>query len=119
MSYQVIKKSDHGNWVKLSGKMTVRDLQELQTLAKLSLEPSGQFRMLIELEGFEGWSKESGWEDSFFWEGDGDSNSKLAIVGDEKWKDDIFMFTGKPMRRMAIEFFPQAQFDQAQAWLSE
>jgi len=45
--------------------------------------------------------------------------SKLAFVGDEKWKVEIFMFTGKPMRHTAIEYFPQDQFDQAQAWLSE
>ena len=119
MSYQLIKKNDHDNWVKLSGKLTVRDFQELQTLAKLSLEQFGQLRMLVELEDFQGWSKESGWEDSTFLEENAESMSKLAFVGDEKWKDEIFMFTGKPMRQIAIEFFPQDQFDEAQAWLSD
>lgn len=119
MSYQLIKKSHGVNKVKLSGKMTVNDLQELHTLARLSLEQFGQFRMLVELEDFHGWSKEAGWEDSYFLEENGESMSKLAIVGDEKWKEEIFMFTGKPMRQMAIEFFPQDQLDQAQAWLSE
>jgi hypothetical protein len=119
MSYQLIKKNDHDNWVKLSGKMTVRDFQELQTLAKLSLEQYGRLRMLVELEDFQGWSRESGWEDSTFLEENEASMSKLAFVGDEKWKDEIFMFTGKPMRQIAIEFFPQDQFGQAQAWLYE
>ena len=45
--------------------------------------------------------------------------SKLAFVGDEIWKVGFFMFTGKPMPQMAIEFFPQDQFEQAQAWISE
>ena len=45
--------------------------------------------------------------------------SKLAFVGDENWKDEIFLFTGRPMRQMAIVFFPKDQVDQAQAWLSE
>jgi len=119
MSYQLIKKNDHDNWVKLSGKLTVRDFQELQTLARLSLEQFGQLRMLVELEDFQGWSKETGWEDSTFLEENEQGMSKLAFVGDEKWKDEIFMFTGKPMRQIAIEFFPQDQFDQAQIWLSE
>jgi len=119
MSYQLIKKNDHDNWVKLSGKLTVRDFQELQTLARLSLEQFGQVRMLVELEDFQGWSKESGWEDSTFLEENEEGISKLAFVGDEKWKVEIFMFTGKPMRHTAIEYFPQDQFDQAQAWLSE
>jgi hypothetical protein len=30
--------------------------------------------------------------------------SRLAFFGDEKWKDEIFLFTGRPMRQMAIEF---------------
>ena len=119
MAYQLIKKNDHDNWVKLSGKLTVRDFQELQTFARLSLEQFGQVRMLVELKGFQGWSKETGWEDSPFLEDNGEGLSKLAFVGDEKWKDEIYMFTGKPMRHMAIEFFQEDQLDQAQAWLSE
>ena len=67
--------------------------------------------MLVELEGFEGWRKETGWEDTSFLEENGEGVSKLAFVGDEKWKDEAFMFTGKPMRQMAIEFFPRDQFD--------
>ena len=119
MSYQLIKKFDRVNWVKLIGKLTVRDFQELQTLARLSLEQFGQVRILVELEDFQGWSKETGWENTSFLEENEEGISKLAFVGDEKWKVEIFMFTGKPMRQMAIEFFPQDQFDQAQAWLSE
>ena len=119
MSYQLIKEFNRNNWIKLTGKLTVRDFQEIQALARLSLERFGQFRVLIELEDFQGWSKETGWENSSFLDESGKGMSKLAFVGDEKWKTEIFMFTGKPMRKMAIEFFPQDQFDQAQAWLSE
>lgn len=119
MSYQLIKEFKHEVWVKLSGKLTVHDFQELQALAKLSLEQFGQFRALIELENFQGWSREAGWEDSPFLEENGARIFKLAFVGDEKWKTEIFMFTGKPMRQMAIEFFPHDQFEQAQAWLSD
>jgi hypothetical protein len=68
---------------------------------------------------FQGRSNETGWEDTTFLEENGEGMSKLAFVGDGKWKDETFMFIGKPMRQMSIEFFPQDQFDQAQAWLSE
>ena len=119
MSYQLIKEFNRKVWVKLIGKLTVRDLEELQDLARVSFEKFGQFRELVELEDFQGWSKEAGWENSPFLEESEEGMSKLAFVGDEKWKTEIFMFTGKPMRQMAIEFFPQDQFDQAQAWLSE
>ena len=66
MSYQLIKEFNRINWIKLIGKLTVSDFQQLQTLARLSLEQFGQFRVLIELEDFQGWSKETGWENSFF-----------------------------------------------------
>ena len=119
MSYQLINKFNRDNWVKLSGKLTVHDFQVLQALARLSLEQFGQFRVVVELEDFQGWSNESGWADTAFLDDDGEGVSRLAFVGDEKWKDEIFLFTGRPMRQMAIEFFTQDQFDQAQAWLSE
>jgi hypothetical protein len=119
MSYQLIKDFNRVVWVKLIGKLTVSDFQELQALARSSLEKFGQFRALIELEDFQGWSKETGWENSVFLEDNEGSLSRLAFVGDEKWKVEIFMFTGKPMRDIAIEFFQKDQFDQAQAWLSD
>ena len=119
MSYQLIKEFNRNNWIKLIGKLTVSDFQQLQAMARLSLEQFGQVRILVELEDFQGWSREAGWENSFFLEENDKGISKLAFVGDEKWKVDIFMFTGKPMRQTAIEFFPQDQLVQAQAWLSE
>jgi hypothetical protein len=119
MPYQNNKTCDGEHWIKLSGKLTVPDFQELQDLAKLSLERFGQVRILVELEDFQGWSREAGWEDSFFLAEEGDLISKFAFVGDEKWKDEVFMFIGKPWRKTAIEFFPQDLLAQAKAWLSE
>lgn len=117
MTYQVIKSLCSENWIKLSDKLTVSEFQELQALAKLSLIRFGQFRLLIELEDFLGWSREPGWEDSFFLD-DGNHISKIAFVGNEQWKDEAFMFMGKSMRKTAIEFFPQKQLSNAKAWLA-
>jgi hypothetical protein len=119
MPYRLIESLDSENWVKLSGRLTVHDFQELQALAKSSQERFGRIRILAELDEFEGWSGERGWEDSFFLAENGDQASRFAIVGDEKWKDEVFMFTGKPMRKTAIEFFPQDRLPEAKAWLSE
>ncbi|MGR9085920.1 MAG: STAS/SEC14 domain-containing protein [Gammaproteobacteria bacterium] len=119
MAYQLIKSLCSENWIRLSDKLTVSEFQELQSLAKLSLERFGQFRALAELVDFQGWSREPGWEDSFFLPEDGNRISKFAFVGDEKWKDDVFLFMGKQMRKTAIEFFPREQLAKAKAWLSE
>jgi hypothetical protein len=119
VTFRFIKSLDSENWIKLSDKLTVSEFQRLQSMAKSSLERFSQFRGLLELEDFQGWSREPGWEDSFFIAEDGNRISKIAFVGDEKWKEEVFMFMGKQMRKTAIEFFPKNQLAQAKAWLSE
>lgn len=119
MTFQLVKTLDSENWIKLGDKLTVSEFQKLQSMAQLSLEWFGQFRVLIELDSFHGWSREPEWEHSIFLMEDGNRISKIAIVGDEKWKDDVFLFMGKQMRKTAIEFFPQYQLAKAKAWLCE
>jgi hypothetical protein len=34
---------------------------------------------------------------------------KMAIVGDEKWRDDALAFTAKGFRSTAIELFPASR----------
>jgi len=46
-----------------------------------------------------------------------DDIEKIAIVGDEKWKDLVFAFTGKPFRRAAIEYFNSSHLEKARAWI--
>jgi hypothetical protein len=42
----------------------------------------------------------------------------MAIVGDEKWRDDALAFTAKGFRPTAIEFFPASRLNEAHTWLS-
>ncbi|MGR8932969.1 MAG: STAS/SEC14 domain-containing protein [Gammaproteobacteria bacterium] len=119
MSYTIISRTDEMSWVKFSGLLTVHDFLELQALGKKSLELFGCFRTLVELEDFHGWSKEPGWENTAFLMDTGWRRTKIAFVGDDKWRDDMFMFTGKPFRSAAIEFFPTARLAEAQAWLAK
>jgi SpoIIAA-like len=43
---------------------------------------------------------------------------KMAIVGDEKWKDDAFAFTAKGFRPTTIEFFAESGLNEARTWLN-
>lgn len=119
MTYRLINSLDSESWIKLSGQLTVGEFQQLQSLGASNLEKFGQFRVLIELARFQGWSREPGWENSFMLTEDENRISKVAFVGDEKWKEEVFMFTGKQMRKTAIEFFRQNQLAEAKAWLAE
>lgn len=119
MTIRIIQSFGSEHRIKISDQLTVREFQKIQSLGELSLERFGKFGVLIELEGFQGWSKEPEWENSFFLTERKDLPSKIAVVGDEKWKDDVFLFIGKGMREAAIEFFPLSQLGSAKAWLSK
>lgn len=122
MSIESIKSLESEHWIRISGRLTVSDFYRLQRLGESALERFGRFRMLIELDGFQGWSREPGWEDTFFLTEEELQRVRIAMVAmveDEKWKDDALMFMGKPIRKTAIEFFPASRFAEAKVWLAE
>ena len=43
---------------------------------------------------------------------------KMAIVGDEKWRDDALAFTAKGFCPTAIELFAASRISEARMWLS-
>ena len=118
MSIELIKKQEQEIWIKISGQASVKDYEQIQSLTLSTLESYKGCRMLIILDNFKGWSKDARWDEILFMQEHQNKVQKIAIVGDEKWKDDVFMFSGKPFRTTEIEFFPENQLDQARQWLS-
>jgi len=49
----------------------------------------------------------------------GDDISRMAIVGEERWRDDALMFVAKGLRATGIEYFTPADLDRARAWLNQ
>lgn len=117
MSYSIVEQNNELAWVKISGRLTITDLLGLQVLAQEIASENGDSLALIELDNFEGWSHESGWENTRFLPEQAGKNSRVAIVGDDKWKDDWLMFFGVPLRNTEIKFFPSDQTHVARAWL--
>ena len=118
MSFELIKKQEQEIWMKISAQVSVEDYQQVQSLILSSLAAYNDCRMLVILEDFKGWSKDNKWDEILFMQEHQDKVQKIAIVGDAKWKDDIFMFSGKPFRKTEIEFFPENQLELAKQWLS-
>jgi len=118
MSFELIKQQEQEIWIKISGQASVENYEKTQSLILSTLESYQDIRILIILDDFKGWSKEAKWERILFMQDHEDKVQKIAIVGDEKWKDEVFMFSGKPFRKTEIEFFPENQLDQAKQWLS-
>ena len=116
MSWEL--ESEHLGVVRVSGKVGVAELKSIQDELAAAIQASGAFRMLLFLEGFEGWAAGKGWEDTGFVDANDDMLDKMAFVGEERWRDLIFAFTLKGLRPVEIEYFMPHEADAARAWLA-
>ena len=80
-----------------------------QCKIKEVIKKTGHVQILILTENFEGWERSEGWGDWSFAERNDSYIDKIAVVGDEKWRDSVFSFTGKGFRSVAIEYFDAGQ----------
>jgi hypothetical protein len=103
--------------IRVRGMMKRADLARIVQVTRESIAREGRVRALILLEDFEGWERQEDWGDVSFVLEQGQHVEKMAIVGDERWRDRAFAFTAKGFRPTAIEFFIPSRTNQARTWL--
>lgn len=103
--------------IRIRGLLKKADYDRIIQIAKQAIAREGKIRALAILEGFEGWERHEEWGDVSFMIGQGQHIEKMAIVGDEKWRDDALAFTAKGFRPTAIEFFGPSRLNEARIWL--
>ncbi len=103
--------------VRISGVMKVSDQARLQSFARDLIGQGKEVRVLAKLENFQGWEKSEQWDDINFLIEHGNAIVKMAIVGDERWKDEVFLFAGKGFRTTEIAFFSPSALTDAEAWV--
>ena len=118
MPVEIIDASGKLLQIKIRGMLKKADYDRIIQIAKEAIEREGKVHALVILEAFEGWERGGDWGDVSFMMEQGQHIEKMAIVGDEKWKDDAFAFTAKGFRPTAIEFFAPSRLKEARAWLS-
>jgi hypothetical protein len=118
MPVEIINSSGKLLELKIRGMLKKTDHERLIQIAKEAIAREGKVRALAILERFEGWERREDWGDVSFMMQEGQQIEKMAIVGDEKWKDDAFAFTAKGFRATAIEFFPVSRLNEARTWLA-
>ena len=104
--------------IKIRGMLKKADYDRMVQIAKEAIVREGKVRALAILDGFEGWERHPDWGDVSFMMEQGQQIEKMAIVGDEKWRDDAFAFTAKGFRPTAIEFFSPSHLNEARIWLN-
>lgn len=101
----------------VSGQLGKTEFEQIQNEIASLIQKIGQINVLVLLEDFTGWEKAEGWEDTSLMEKVDSDINKIAIVGEEKWRDLATMFTLKDLRSAAVEYFSSATDESAKLWL--
>jgi hypothetical protein len=79
--------------------------------------PGGTVRLLVVLRNFEGWHPGSNWSNLTFYARHGDGIGRLALVGEDRWRDLALMFSAAGLRKAEVEYFTQDALEKAHEWL--
>lgn len=102
---------------RLSGLLTESDRTEIEQRAARSIARFGGVRCLLVLDGFRGWQPGANWGDLSFQQAHDAEIERIAVVGDESWRDDVLAFMAAPLRSVEIRYFDVANSEQAEAWI--
>jgi len=103
----------------VSGRLSKLEFDRCQESLAAEIRRIGHVRLLFVLSQFEGWEHDPNWSDLSFYITHGDSIDRIAIVGDERWRNETLMFASVDLRRAPVEFFSsQNALAEARAWLA-
>jgi len=99
----------------VTGELSVAELDNVQQQTDTILKQGSDWKVLVVLQGFEGWKKEQGWGNTSLIDETDQNVVRMALVGEPQWRDEVEMFTLKGMRPLEIEYFTGES--QARSWL--
>ena len=91
--------------VKISGELEKTEVTQIQAAALRAIQLCGKISALFILDNFRGWKRDGNWGDISFMTQHDQDISKIAVVGDEQWRDLVCAFLAKGFRNAAIEYF--------------
>lgn len=103
---------------RVSGKLGKAELDRAYIKCEELIKKVGRVKLLAITDNFLGWEGAEGWEDMSFQERNDPYIEKIAIVGEEKWRDLAYAFTLKGLRPVPIEYFGPGQELAARQWLA-
>ncbi|MCX7067286.1 MAG: STAS/SEC14 domain-containing protein [Methylococcales bacterium] len=116
MSAKIINHTDGIVTLKITGLFTYPDQLIFQN-ALIDMIPVQKISVLTIFEDFQGWSNDDRWEDISFQEQSDPYIKKMALVGEEKWRELALMSVGAGFRDFPIGYFQTAELDRAKDWL--
>jgi hypothetical protein len=105
--------------IELTAKLRQAEFQRCQEQILEEVSRLGPVRLLFVLDRFDGWESQDNWKDLGFFVRHGDSIERIAIVGEERWRDLALMFAAADLRKAPVEYFHTSDLVTAQRWLSD
>jgi len=102
--------------MRISGELSPQELVDFQTTMAPVIEDMGKARLLVLLDGFQGWASSDDWGDMSLLESNDEHLERFAIVGEEQWRDRTLMFALAGLRPVDIQFFTHES--DARSWLT-
>ena len=111
---------DVGNSYRLeiSGVLSRAEFARSEDALKIELARVGSAKLLCVFDGFQGWEAGGDWSNIGFYVTHGHAIERIAIVGDERWRDLALMFASADLRKAPVEFFPANDIARARDWLA-
>ncbi|HET6489594.1 MAG TPA: STAS/SEC14 domain-containing protein [Syntrophales bacterium] len=103
--------------LRISGVLTDRDRRGMEAAGRADIDRGTKIKILILTEQFAGWGREGDWGDIRFMLEYDPFMEKIAVVGDEKWRELFLMYLAAGHRNAAVEYFPMGQEARARSWL--
>ena len=118
MPFTIIDPSGPIISAKISGELTKSEVSQIQAAALAAIQRCGKISALFILENFAGWARAGDWGDITFMAEHDKDISRIAVVGDEQWRDFAEAFLAKGFRQAAVEYFLPADLAKAREWLA-
>src|SRR5687767_6934101 len=97
----VIMRREHDDIYRLEIRRRLRQTELLRVEDALAAEITrvGPVKLLVVLTEFEGAERQGDWDHATFYVAHGDDISRVAIVGPERWREEMLMFSAAGIRK--------------------
>jgi hypothetical protein len=117
MAFTIIDATGPVISAKIAGEIAKSEVSQIQAVALDAIRRCGKINALFILEDFRGWKRGDEWGDITFLTEHDKEIARIAVVGEEEWRDLIYAFLAKGFRGAEVEYFLPANLASARAWL--
>lgn len=102
--------------VRASGKLTRPDYDTFDVQFAKVAQANKPVRVLVELDGFDGWDASGLWQELKFDVAHNDDMGRVAVIGEKKWEEWGTKIS-QPFFSAEMRYFDRSQFAAAREWL--